>query len=799
MGMIRRETQARGVLLADNSRPRCWEGRNYHNVAGDGMWTTISSENHTVRIRDIIRLLIAHGGDVDALSQRRTSAFDLALSLGFEQMVNELLLHIKKVEPAAVAQKGFRNRLSRGLGNSFREQYITLRNKNLVGMLEKDFVSDEKEAVNHCFELLALQEFNAIEKMADIGVDFAPTTSDWPGKRDFLTTLVQWGYSELLEIIGAKIAKPWANGLENPGDKKDYAQKPYIITPYLLTAVQSQLPNLEVIKLLVEKFAADVNKANQSRSGLPGDSALHTVSHGTYWWHTEAVSYLLSRGADPELRNERGQTALHTAVSNDHGAGRYQQHKTAALLLEHGADPNAIDNDGLTCLNKAIHDIDLVWLLIKHKADITLGEKPVLFSAIAAQDLPTVKTLLQTGANCNIRQKQKQKEKPLQNQFRGLTGIEEHECYPVHYAASCRFDIAHGRDAAIKIVQELLCRGADPFLEFKDGVSILHHILSCGGILQPFLEIKGLDLEKRDSKGQSLLLAACSSSRGTYSPSNFKTLGFDSTTFETRKKILTVNDPTAAETLFSMGADLTAIDNEGNNALHLLILAIPHNDDAYKQTFSLFLDRAPELVKQKNKKGYTPYHYAVQKCRVWTSRELVTAGADPLEQDPEGNTSLHYLVTSYYWDPPTWGPTFTEFLALGVSINTPNHKGETPLFNYFRANSYWRDNHLDQSPARTSLQLLEEAGTDLFVRNHDGKGLLHIVAKKTFSNFVMRNESGATVVDTFKFLMEKGLDPMIEDKKQRSALDVAAACGNHGILDLFKRDMEKAKKYREEK
>jgi hypothetical protein len=49
-------------------------------------------------------------------------------------------------------------------------------------------------------------------------------------------------------------------------------------------------------------------------------------------------------------------------------------------------------------------------------------------------------------------------------------------------------------------------------------------------------------------------------------------------------------------------------------------------------------------------------------------------------------------------------------------------------------------------------------------------------------------ETPPDVVDCFKFLMEQGLDPMAEDTNLTTALDVAAAYDNKGILELFKRE-----------
>lgn len=742
----RRDVHARSVLLSDRSRPESRAGFNQ-----------IATENYTARVRDIIRLLIAHGADVDALCQGNEFAIDLALRHDSSEMANELLPYLKKAYAKAKEEERPWSWRGRRVRDTFREEYVTLRSKYLPSILEEEMKGDGTQKIRRCDELLALREFDAITRLPGMGVDFTPNSKEL--HQDFLSTLVKGGYSEFLETLGTTVKVPWANGLLNPGNKIDCSWTQYSITPYLLTAVQRQLPNLEVVKILVEKFGADVNLqpltiVYQGGGGyvhLPGATALHVVSCGTHWWRTEAVKYLLSKGADPELRNEKGQTALHIAVSNDHLYGTYRQRQTTRLLLEHGADPNVMDNNGLTCLNKAIHDVELVALLIKHGADISLGEKPVLFSAITAQDLPTIKTLLGTGADCNTRQKKS--ENPQQNRMIGADRVEEHEFYPVHYAASHKFDNIHDRDKTAQIVKVLLEHSADPYLNFKDDACILHHILSHGGLLQPFLDIPGLDLERRDPQGRTLLLSACSSSRGTNSPTNFSTAGFDRTPIETRQKALTDHDPTAAQTLFQMGANLNAVDNEGNNALHLLIQATPHNDEQYKKTIAVFLSSAPSLVHQKNAKGYTPYHYTTPCHRISTARELIAAGADPLEVDPEGNTSLHHLAAWVCSSDDTWASVFKEHIDLGVDINTRNKKGETAVFNYFKTGCHWGE----LKEARSNFGPFEEAGADLGVRNKEGEGLLHVVAKRVYGNMIVRSENAADVVDAFVFLMEKGL------------------------------------------
>ena len=42
--------------------------------------------------------------------------------------------------------------------------------------------------------------------------------------------------------------------------------------------------------------------------------------------------------------------------------------------------------------------------------------------------------------------------------------------------------------------------------------------------------------------------------------------------------------------------------------------------------------------------------------------------------------------------------------------------------------------------------------------------------------------------ESFKFLLEKGLDPLAEDSRQRTPLDIGPGVGAKGILELFQRD-----------
>ena len=66
------------------------------------------------------------------------------------------------------------------------------------------------------------------------------------------------------------------------------------------------------------------------------------VSYG----HKELIQFLISSGANPNLRDFDGDTPLHVC----------EEPEVADLLLSHGADPAAVNNEGDTLFDKAEED-----------------------------------------------------------------------------------------------------------------------------------------------------------------------------------------------------------------------------------------------------------------------------------------------------------------------------------------------------------------------------------------------------------------------------------------------------------
>ncbi len=76
----------------------------------------------------------------------------------------------------------------------------------------------------------------------------------------------------------------------------------------------------------------------------------------------------------------------------------------------------------------------------------------------------------------------------------------------------------------------------------------------------------------------------------------------------------------------------------------------------------------------------------------------------------------------------------------------------------------------------------------MHARNHDGETALHVIARRDTASFVYTRDGKEAVEinrKLFEFIVAKGLDPLKEDARGRSSLDIAAAYKKKEILDLF--------------
>lgn len=340
-----------------------------------------------------------------------------------------------------------------------------------------------------------------------------------------------------------KLASSEASSINYYPEINHHNFNPGSTQPLLLAACESQHPNMEVLKFLVEEIGCNVNVQGYLRVPIRDtptgfgickhETPIHTLLRGKiHWWQaSQALQYLAhDHGADLEIKDCFRSTPLAVALSH---MGRVTFNRGAVdKLLEFGADVGAVN------LTVARNDAEMTGVLLSRGAVL----KPAaLLAAVRSRNCDVLNTLISHGADVNARETGTSAKKtqghpptpiyiettaPPKGIFisntafqRHLVGIErdkttylmilpvvlDEKMYPLDYAASlcaCQHEhhemlqMGHGGDHEVshlrklpaeeleKVIETLVARGADVMAayEFPDGVrmSIKDRILLRG-------------------------------------------------------------------------------------------------------------------------------------------------------------------------------------------------------------------------------------------------------------------------------------------------------------------------------
>lgn len=211
---------------------------------------------------------------------------------------------------------------------------------------------------------------------------------------------------------------------------------------------------------------------------------------------------------------------------------------------------------------------------------------------------------------------------------------------------------------------------------------------------------------------------------------------------------------------------------------------------------------APTLF-MRDHNGFLPFHYALRILRPEICDLLLSKGASLLEPDPNGLTALHYVAKQCFATHRSRRSSghlqidlpkdyfdrclalWRGFLAEGGSINVADKLGNTPLLTYL--SSPGRQDR-PKDPLIYHLEDYEklfppDSGVDIFAVNTQGEIALHVITRRESNYYTKPGYDKAL----FESMLGKGLDPLQEDKKGRSALDVASACEKHDIVGVLGR------------
>ena len=277
--------------------------------------------------------------------------------------------------------------------------------------------------------------------------------------------LAEKGFAEILKEVGAGAKRyddiGWATSMEKALNLQGGA-----VTPILPLACARSFPNLSTIKVLVDDIGLDVNaqlRSHEYHSGtrtykdITKDGSIHVLAQGEHWWNVEALQFILQRGADTEIRNGNGQTALHVALDESSFKRRYKD-EIVSTLLDNGVDPNATDAKGATALVYAANSPHLVKMLVKYGATVNSGGEPPLIAAVLNHSPDTVALLVELGADVNMASRNPPPE--FSRRFKGLLQL-----YPLHAAATKLIHCGHwGADLkledqrpAMYVTSKLIC------------------------------------------------------------------------------------------------------------------------------------------------------------------------------------------------------------------------------------------------------------------------------------------------------------------------------------------------------
>lgn len=216
---------------------------------------------------------------------------------------------------------------------------------------------------------------------------------------------------------------------------------------------------------------------------------------------------------------------------------------------------------------------------------------------------------------------------------------------PLHYAA------AYANSSAMYLLLE---QGANPRAKtFENEITPLHFAAKKGNtwIVEPLLEL-GADVNALTSPFNS-------------TPLHYAAMA---------------DAPESVAILIENGADVSRANNEGNTALHNLILYAENSQySSYRLKALESLIEAGANVGAQNEVGDTPLHIALRLKNLDFASELLGLYPDLSLANDKGKTALHELLENSSIQRAEVGKFVSWLIAFGAKLDVADEDGNTPL------------------------------------------------------------------------------------------------------------------------
>lgn len=399
----------------------------------------------------------------------------------------------------------------------------------------------------------------------------------------------------------------------------------------VVMAINAQAPT-ETIKYLIGQPGNTVDKLTHD-----GRTYLHWAANRG---NAEVVEYLLNKGAKVNILDSHGTTPLLFAA-----ASGQPNTKIYDLLLAHGDNlKKNVNQDGANALLLGVvndKDLTLTNYFISKGLDLNgtdaVGNNAFSYAARSG-NVELLKTLIQKGV------------KPNQDAL-----------FMAAQSGGGRRGGSAG--AGLPLYQYLESLNISLTATSKNGANVLQYIArkpNQSEIIGYFLS-KGVDVNKADEDGNTALMNAAAGNRDTAVIAmlipKVKNINQANQKGETALTIaVRSNSPEAVAYLINKGADIKALDKNGNNLAYYLMESYrpqgqgfggpgaPQGGAQRPDDFDAKLNilKAKGLnVAAPQKNGNTLYHLAIAKNDIGLLKRLQPLGIDVNAKNAEGLTALH--------------------------------------------------------------------------------------------------------------------------------------------------------------